>query len=509
MDSVALMLSSSTMYLPLPGDPAFHMDLTNQNLNEANSSVGSLSVNDISATEYILVDHGHIGGHGCGYMSPEYAMHGQYSIKSDVFSFGVLVLEIVSGQRNVCIQNGDNVEDLLILLWKNRREGTTASMVDPTLMNGAGKDTIPSNPFKPDVRINGKNRIPEKKDGNTTKQVYIRVAASVALAIIFIACIAIFVQESRPSYKITETAANTSDAEFLQYDFISIRAATNGFDKANKLGRGGFGNVYKGNLITGQEVAVKRLSKYSKQGEPQFKTEVSLVSKLKHRNLVKLLGFIAKGMLYLHEESGLKIIHCDLKASNVMLDENLNPKISDFGMARLIKQDDSGGSTLNIVGTYGYMAPEYAMQGKYSFKSDVFSFGVLVLEIVSGQRNGCVRKVKMNEEDLLTLVSKAWKNWQEGRALNMIDPVLTSSSCSVLDMVRCIHIGLLCVQEDPANRPSMASVALMLSSSTMTLPLPDEPAFHMDLTNQNLKEANSSAGSVSVNDISVTELYPR
>ncbi|XP_042044559.1 cysteine-rich receptor-like protein kinase 10 [Salvia splendens] len=322
---------------------------------------------------------------------------------------------------------------------------------------------------------------------------------------------------SQPEKDTIPGADYIGDGGFQQYDFISISAATDGFDEANRLGRGGFGTVYKGNLITGEEVEVKRLSKYSTQGEPQFKNEVFLVAKLKHMNLVKLLGFsmegaerlliyefvqnasldkfifdpvkrsqldwdsrykiirgIAKGMMYLHEESGLKIIHRDLKGSNVMLDDKLNPKISDFGMARLIKQDDSGGSTLNIVGTYGYMAPEYAMQGKYSFKSDVFSFGVLVLEIVSGQRNGCVQKGKMNVEELLTLVSKTWKNWQEGRALNMIDPVLTSSSCSVLDMVRCIHIGLLCVQEDPANRPSMASVALMLSSSTMTLPLPDE-----------------------------------
>ncbi|XP_047955380.1 cysteine-rich receptor-like protein kinase 44 isoform X2 [Salvia hispanica] len=414
------------------------------------------------------------------------------------------------------------------------------------------KDTIPGNTSKPDVRINGKNTIPEKKDDNTTRQVYISIAASVAMALIFTAGIFILVRASRTSYEATETADYLSVGEFQQYDFVSISAATNGFDEANMLGRGGFGNVYKGNLITGEEVAVKRLAKYSTQGEPQFKNEVFLVAKLKHMNLVKLLGFsmegaerlliyefvqnasldkfifdpvkrsqldwdsrykiirgIAKGMSYLHEESGLKIIHRDLKASNVMLDDKLNPKISDFGLARLIKQDDNGGSTLNVVGTYGYMAPEYAMQGKYSFKSDVFSFGVLVLEIVSGQRNSCVQKEKKNVEELLTLVSKTWKNWQEGRALNMIDPMLTSSSCSVRDMVRCIHIGLLCVQEDPANRPTIASVALMLSSSTISLPLPDEPAFHMDLTKQNLNEANSSVGSLSVNDISATEIYPR
>ncbi|KAL1537402.1 non-specific serine/threonine protein kinase [Salvia divinorum] len=184
----------------------------------------------------------------------------------------------------------------------------------------------------------------------------------------------------------------------------------------------------------------------------------------------------------------------------------MNPKVSDFGLARLIKQDDIHASTTKIVGTYGYMAPEYAMRGQYSFKSDVFSFGVLVLEIVSGRRNACIQKGKMNVEELLTL---AWRSWQEGTALDMVDPVLTNSACCVRDMMRSIHIGLLCVQEDPANRPTMASVALMLSSSTMTLPLPDEPAFHLNLMNPNIKEANSSVGSLSVNDYSVTELHPR
>ncbi|XP_042028472.1 putative receptor-like protein kinase At4g00960 [Salvia splendens] len=428
------------------------------------------------------------------------------------------------------------------------------------------KDTIPGNTFKPDVRINGKNTIPEKKDGNNTRLVYIRIAASVALALIFPACIFILVRASRTSYEATETADYIGDGEFQQYDFNSISAATNGFDEANRLGRGGFGTVYKGNLITGEEVAVKRLSNYSTQGEPQFKNEVFLVAKLKHMNLVKLLGFsmegaerlliyefvqnasldkfifdpvkrsqldwdsrykiirgIAKGMMYLHEDSGLKIIHRDLKASNVMLDDKLNPKISDFGLARLIKQDDSGGSTLNIVGTYGYMAPEYAMQGKYSLKSDVFSFGVLVLEIVSGQRNSCVRKGKMNVEELLTLVSKTWKNWREGTTTSMVDPTLMNGAGSMHDMMRCIHMGLLCVQENPAKRPTLATVALMLSSSAMTLPVPAEPMFYMasrygpmDSTNQNSKDSDSlkfgavaSEGSTSVNDVSVPELYPR
>ncbi|KAM7506201.1 hypothetical protein LguiB_005105 [Lonicera macranthoides] len=121
------------------------------------------------------------------------------------------------------------------------------------------------------------------------------------------------------------------------------------------------------------------------------------------------------------------------------------------------------------------MAPEYAMHGQFSVKSDVFSFGVLVLEMVSGQRNNCFR----NGENVEVLLSYAWKNWQEQGGMNLIDPILRSNSNPIRDIMRCIHIGLLCVQENVADRPTMASVVLMLSSFSLTLPVPSEPAFFM------------------------------
>ncbi|XP_031260592.1 cysteine-rich receptor-like protein kinase 25 isoform X1 [Pistacia vera] len=294
---------------------------------------------------------------------------------------------------------------------------------------------------------------PPTPSTNTTTQkgknnyiIIIIVVVSVVTSVILIIGIIILLRWRKRKEK-NENVEEIKDTESLQFDFGTIQIATDNFSDDNKLGQGGFGVVYKGMLSNGQQVAVKRLSKNSKQGEVEFKNEVLLVAKLQHRNLVRLLGFclegkerilvyefvpnssldqfifdpikreymewerrykiiggISRGLLYVHEDSRLRIIHRDLKASNILLDSDMNPKISDFGMTKLFEVDESQSDTNQVVGTFGYMASEYVKYGRFSVKSDIYSFGVLFLEIVSGQKRSGFGS-KDESDDLLTYVS--------------------------------------------------------------------------------------------------------
>lgn len=306
--------------------------------------------------------------------------------------------------------------------------------------------------------------------------------------------------------------------ELRYFTFQSILSATNKFSSTNKLGEGGFGAVYKGKLVDGQEVAVKRLSSSSAQGVKEFKNETELIVKLQHTNLVRLLGCciekqekilvyeympnnsldfflfdprktglldwnnrfaiidgIAQGLLYLHKFSRLRVIHRDLKASNILLDDYLKPKISDFGMAKLFGINESEANTSRVVGTLGYMPPEYIREGAVSTKTDVFSFGVLLLEIISSKMN----HRSYDEEHPLNLLGLAWELWSEGRGLELMDPIL-EDSCTLKEVMTCIHVGLLCVQEHATDRPNMSEVVSMLTNENMNVPDPKQPAFFIE-----------------------------
>ncbi|KAE8692221.1 calcium-binding protein PBP1-like [Hibiscus syriacus] len=310
-----------------------------------------------------------------------------------------------------------------------------------------------------------------------------------------------------------ELHSNKEDLELPLFDFVTIESATNNFSDSNKIGTGGFGLVYK-------KIAVKRLSSNSRQGVEHFKNEVAMISKLQHRNLVRLLGCcikrdermliyefmpnrslnyfifdetrrkvltwpkrfkiimgISRGLLYLHQDSRLRIIHRDLKASNVLLDNELNPKISDFGIAKMFEGDQVEAKTKRVVGTYGYMSPEYAIDGKFSVKSDVFSLGVLMLEIVSGKRNRGFN----HPDHYHNLLGHAWLLWNDGKAMELMDRC-SEDSCVEEQVVRCIQVGLLCVQKHVEDRPTMSCVVRMLDNEEIatSLPRPKEPGFYVE-----------------------------
>ncbi|XP_010644095.1 probable LRR receptor-like serine/threonine-protein kinase At1g53430 [Vitis vinifera] len=309
----------------------------------------------------------------------------------------------------------------------------------------------------------------------------------------------------------------------LQTGYFSLRqikAATNNFDSANKIGEGGFGPVYKGVLSDGSIIAVKQLSSKSKQGNREFVNEIGMISALQHPNLVRLYGCciegnqllliyeymennslaralfgreehrlhldwptrkkiclgIARGLAYLHEESRLKIVHRDIKATNVLLDKDLSAKISDFGLAKLDEEENTHIST-RIAGTIGYMAPEYAMRGYLTDKADVYSFGVVALEIVSGKSNTNYRP----KEEFVYLLDWAYVLHEQGNILELVDPIL-GSNYSEEEAAKMLNLSLLCTNPSPTLRPSMSSVVSMLEGKiAVQAPIVKKSSMNQDM----------------------------
>uniref|UniRef100_A0A0E0E9D0 Protein kinase domain-containing protein n=1 Tax=Oryza meridionalis TaxID=40149 RepID=A0A0E0E9D0_9ORYZ len=251
---------------------------------------------------------------------------------------------------------------------------------------------------------------------------------------------------------------------FSLYNFSQIKEATQDFSRENKIGQGGFGSVYKGLLPGGLEVAVKRLSACSVQDSVKG-------AQLTWSKRLHIIDGIAQGILYLHNYSRLCVVHRDLKASNILLDSDMTPKISDFGMARIFYSNTIESNTTRIVGTLGYISPEYIFDGVCSIKSDVFSFGVLVLEIISGKRTSGFYPY---DGKLYNLISYAWLLWRSGQGHELVYCCIENNHESIQ---RCIQVALLCVQERADDRPCIDQVVTMLNSEGMTLPGPNQPAY--------------------------------
>ncbi|KAL3748480.1 hypothetical protein ACJRO7_009685 [Eucalyptus globulus] len=312
----------------------------------------------------------------------------------------------------------------------------------------------------------------------------------------------------------------------LYFKYKTLEKATNFFDDSRKLGQGGGGSVYKGILPDGKVVAVKRLVFNTCQWADDFFNEVNLISGIRHKNLMRILGcsiegpesllvyeylpkrsldlvlFVndatpvltweerlhiiigtAEGLAYLHGGCGVKIIHRDIKTSNILLDKNLTAKISDFGLARSIALDKSHLST-GIAGTLGYMAPEYLMRGHLTEKADVYAFGVLVLEILSGRKNSVYTR---GSSSVLQLV---WKHYKSNNLAACIDSAL-QGKFPMLEVSKVLQISLLCTQAYMELRPPMSGVVEMLHDKNCVLPQPSQPPF----VNASLMFDTSSSGS--------------
>ncbi|XP_074568064.1 G-type lectin S-receptor-like serine/threonine-protein kinase At4g27290 [Curcuma longa] len=356
-----------------------------------------------------------------------------------------------------------------------------------------------------------KEAMESSSSGKGRRGVIIVVSAVATLTFLTLVACCIW-KRKKTKYSIREETEEET-INLPSFDFAAIVQATDNFSSFNKLGEGGFGPVYKGRLKE-REIAVKRLSKTSDQGADEFKNEVVSIAELQHRNLVRLLGYcieanermliyeympngsldkflfdkvkarsldwksryniilgIARGLLYLHHDSILRIIHRDLKASNILLDEDMNPKISDFGMAKIFNGNETIRRTQRVVGTYGYMSPEYIKTGAYSVKSDVFSFGVLILEIITGKKNiGFYIST-----EYLNLLEQVWTLWKEDRVLEAVDESM--GAVCVAEVLKCINIGLLCVQEQSEDRPIMPLIVSFLGNETTQLLEPKRPGF--------------------------------
>ncbi|XP_057855574.2 cysteine-rich receptor-like protein kinase 3 [Cryptomeria japonica] len=357
-----------------------------------------------------------------------------------------------------------------------------------------------SKPFFPsNATVDLARFLPRGNRASSPKLIIIAVAGGVFLLALLYCLLVFRKQIIRPSQKKDiEGASELRGPE--DFEFKILKKATNNFDQANKLGQGGFGEVFKGTLKNGKVVAVKKLKLgHSVSAHSEFEIEVKLISNVNHRNLVRLLGCCrqgqerlliyeympngsldriifgknkrllswkerfniilgtARGLAYLHEEFHVCIIHHDIKPSNILLDHNFQPKIADFGLARLLPNDKTHVST-RVAGTLGYTAPEYCNRGQLTEKADTYSFGVVVLEIISGRKSIDLKQ----PPDMEYLLQWVWSLYEDDKVLEVVESEKEMEGYSEEEVLRVINLALQCIQASVKHRPSMSEVVRIL-----------------------------------------------
>ncbi|CAK9278435.1 unnamed protein product [Sphagnum jensenii] len=430
----------------------------------------------------------HVAG-TTGYLAPEYATVGQLTVKVDVYSFGVLLLEIISGRKNI----DDNLalEDKYLVekAWRLHREGNLINIVDQNL-HLLNEETIQAQQL---LNITLLCLLNDGESRPSMARVVAMLQGEVDPGI---------VERDLALGRSNMKLPPKHEVQPTIFGYTELKIATRDFHPSMKLGEGSFGVVYKGIFANGIEVAIKQLFMKTQKNIDEFFNEVVTISGVKHRNLVKLKGCclrdnkkllvyeylengdltnllfggqngkevlfwptrfniclgIARGLHYLHDISQPQIIHRDIKASNILLDKMLQPKIADFGLAFLFPDDKTHITTMHVAGTKGYLAPEYATLGQLTVKVDVYSFGVLLLQIISGRKN---IDDSLALEDKY-LVEKAWRLHREGNSIDIVDQNLHLLNDETIQAQQLLNITLLCLLNDGEMRPSMARVVAML-----------------------------------------------
>ncbi|KAJ4894853.1 putative LRR receptor-like serine/threonine-protein kinase [Raphanus sativus] len=392
----------------------------------------------------------------------------------------------------------------------------------------------------------------EKKKHHTNYPLILGISGSV-VAITLLALGLYAQKKCRGDKNTRERDLRAQGLQTVCYTWRQLQAATNNFDETKKLGEGGFGSVFKGELSDGTIIAVKQLSAKSCQGNREFVNEIGMISGLNHPNLVKLYGCcvekiqlllvyeymennslalalsgksslklewaarqkicigIAKGLEFLHEGSMIRMVHRDIKSTNVLLDSDLNAKISDFGLARLHEEEHTHIST-KIAGTIGYMAPEYALWGQLTEKADVYSFGVVAMEIVSGKSN----TKQKGSVDHVSLINWALTLQQTGDIMEIVDPTL-EGDFNIKEAVRMIKVAFVCTNSSPSLRPAMSEAVQMLQGEIEITEVMSDPGLYdhnLSISRQRNTGSSSTSGLTDQttmtmkSSVSSCDLYP-